>query len=84
MKSKLNLLRRHSGITWQQLADETGISMPTLHRIGYDQVRTIRLEYIDALCTFFRVPIAELFEVEIVALPLTGGWRTKTSDDDTE
>jgi DNA-binding Xre family transcriptional regulator len=62
-------------LTWQEIADGTGIRKPMLFRIAQNQARTIRPEYIDALCTFFGVTTNELITAEPIDLPLNLGIR---------
>jgi DNA-binding Xre family transcriptional regulator len=62
-------------LTWQQIADGTGIRKPTLFRLARSESRTIRPEYIDALCTFFGVTPGELMTADMVKLPLNLGIR---------
>jgi hypothetical protein len=57
-------------VTWQQIADGTGIRRPTLFKIAGNEARVIRPEYIDALCTFFGVTTGELMTAESVKVPL--------------
>lgn len=57
-------------LTWQQIADGTGIRKVMLFKIARNEARVIRPEYIDALCTFFGVTIDELFTADSVDLPL--------------
>lgn len=71
MRVNIDPLRQARGLTWDQLAEQTGIGKPTLHKLAHGKVQSIRLEYLDALCTFFRVPIADLLVAEVVAIPLT-------------
>jgi DNA-binding Xre family transcriptional regulator len=57
-------------LTWQQIADATGIRESTLRSLANNRARTIRPEYVDALCTFLGVTAAELITAERVTLPL--------------
>lgn len=57
-------------ITWQDIADGTGIRKPTLLNIANGRSRTIRPEYIDALCAYFEVPVGDLLSADEIDLPL--------------
>lgn len=57
-------------LTWDQLAEATGIRKSMLFRIARNQARMVRPEYIDALCTFFGVAVDELLTAESIDLPL--------------
>jgi len=57
-------------MTWQDIANGTGIHIPVLLRIAKGQARTIRPEYLDALCSYFEVGAGELMTPDEVELPL--------------
>lgn len=57
-------------LTWQEVADGTGISKLTLLKLANNTARVIRPQYVDALCTFFGVGVDELISTEEVPLPL--------------
>jgi len=70
MRVNIDALRQARGLTWDQLAELTGIGKPTLHKLAHGKAQSIRLEHLDVLCTFFRVPIADLLVAEVVIIPL--------------
>ena len=70
MRVNIDALRLARGLTWDQLAELTGIGKPTLHKLAHGKAQSIRLEHLDVLCTFFRVPIADLLVAEVVIIPL--------------
>ncbi len=76
MHSRLNTLKAgkedQTGqrIAWRTIAQATGISEPTLLQIKDGKAKSIRLEFVDALCTYFDCEISDLFQAERVALPL--------------
>lgn len=57
-------------LTWQDIAESTGIRKPTLLSIANNRARAIRPEYVDALCTFFGVTTGELMSADQIDLPL--------------
>lgn len=75
MKTHLNELkgrnadRKHPS-TWDDIAAATGIRKATLISIGKGNARTLRPEYIDALCTYFGVAVDQLITADSVKLPL--------------
>lgn len=48
----------------------TGIDLRTLENISAGNIKTLRLEYIDALCKFLRCTAGDLLMAEDVDLPL--------------
>ena len=70
MRTSINELREGRGLTWDQLAAETGIGKPTLHNLGHNKAKSVRLEHLDALCSYFRVPVGDLLIADIVSVPL--------------
>lgn len=52
------------------IADATGINRNTLTEISKGRLKTLRPEYIDALCAYFGVSACELVEAEPIALPV--------------
>lgn len=56
--------------TLDQIATGTGINRRVLADISSGNCATIRLDYIDALCTYFGVTAGELIQAEPVTLPL--------------
>lgn len=70
MRTRIDELRRERGMTWDALAEATGIGKPTLSRLAKGTAKTVRLEHLDALCTFFRVPVGDLLIADIVQVPL--------------
>lgn len=71
MKNNINALRKARGMTWEELAAATGISVSSLHRYAYGPAQSINCQYADALCTVFGLPLGRVFEAEIVDLPLS-------------
>lgn len=72
---RLNALRgeladRGRKISLDELAEATGIDKKTLIRLGKGRVKSLRPEYIDALCAYFDVGTGELLEAEPIDLPL--------------
>ena len=58
-------------MTWDALAEATGIGKATLLKMSKGDSRLIRLEHLDALCTFFGLAsFDKLMEPQIIALPL--------------
>lgn len=81
MKTRLNELKgrmadRGRAATWDQIAEATGIRKGTLIALGKGELKQIRPEYIDALCTYYSQMLEEdvhpgvLLVVEPVKLPL--------------
>ena len=75
MRFHLRTLKARAGesgrpVTWQDIAEGTGISRSTLLKMADNQVRAIRPKYVDALCAFFDVEIGELMTAERIVLPL--------------
>ena len=70
VRTHIDDLPQARDLTWDQLAAETGIGKPTLHKLAHGKSKSIRLEHLDALCTYFRVPIGDLLIADIVAVPL--------------
>lgn len=75
MRCMIDQQRKKRGMTWNALADATGIRKASL--LAYDKgtAKSIRPEHIDALCTLFAVPVADLLVAEVVALPLDADVR---------
>jgi len=61
---------RGQPITWRDIASGTGIRMAVLLKIAKGEPRTIRPEYLDALCSYFGVGAGELMTPDEVELPL--------------
>lgn len=57
-------------LTWDDIAEGTGIRKPMLFQIANGKARAIRPQYIDALCSFFRVGVEELMSADTVDLPI--------------
>lgn len=57
-------------VTWEMIAEATGIRRGTLIAMDQGNIRQIRPEYLDALCVYFGVGVEELMAREDVALPL--------------
>lgn len=75
MKNNINALRRSRGLSWQKLADKTGISKPTLHRIANGKIVNVRLIYLDILASVFDVTVSDILEADPVETPYRGGFR---------
>lgn len=58
-------------LTWQDIAQGTGIRRPTLLNLADGKARAIKPDYVDALCTFFGVTAGDLITANEVSLPLT-------------
>lgn len=68
---KLEIFRKTGNkITGAELSESVGISLPTLISLNSGRYKTIKPEYVDALCTYFDCKIEELLEIEPVQLPL--------------
>lgn len=70
MQCKIDTHRRRHNLTWDRLAEATGIRKPTLLAYNKGTAKSFRPEHIDALCTVFAVPVADLLTAEVVALPI--------------
>ncbi len=70
MQCKIDQHRRHRKLTWDKLAEATGIRKASLLAYDNGTAKTLRPEHIDALCTVFAVPVSDLLVAEVVALPL--------------
>lgn len=57
-------------VTLDDIAVGTGINRATLDNISRGIIKEIRIEYIDALCTYFNISPNDLIEIEPVNLPL--------------
>lgn len=67
---KTELRRRGLRLTWADIESGTGIRNTTLFAMDNGTAKTIRPEYLDALCQYFDVGIEELLKPESVDLPL--------------
>ncbi len=81
MRSSLNELRGRLAdlgrpVTWDELAAATGIRKATLIDLSRGQLKLLRPEFIDALCSYFTQQLGEpigagdLLVAETVMLPL--------------
>jgi DNA-binding Xre family transcriptional regulator len=61
---------RGNTLSWDDIAERTGIRRATLIAMANHEAKQVRPEYLDALCAFFRVGVNELMTPEPVALPL--------------
>jgi DNA-binding Xre family transcriptional regulator len=67
---KTRARREGRRLTWEDIEQATGIRQPTLISMNNGTAKQIRPKYLDALCKFFGVGVAELLEPEDVTLPL--------------
>ena len=77
MRCMIDQYRRHRGLTWDKLSEATGIRKATLFAYNRGTSAALRTEHIDALCTLFAVPVANLLIAEVVELPLAQDLRQK-------
>lgn len=71
MRMRLTELMREREVkSFGVLAEQTGIRKATLLALDKGTAATVRLEHIDALCTFFQVKAGDLIMAEPVRLPL--------------
>lgn len=63
--------------SWIELSEKTGIRRATLYAISRGELKQLRPEHIDALCTHFGVSAGELIEAERVKLPIELNLRNK-------
>ena len=53
MRTSIDELRQAHDLTWDELAQATGIGKPTLHKLAHNKSKSVRLEHLDALCSYF-------------------------------
>ena len=61
---------RPEKMTWAALEKQTGIRKATRLALDKGTAKSVRLEHIDALCTYFQVKAGELIMAEPIRLPL--------------
>lgn len=57
-------------LSLRAVSEGTGIDLRTLENISAGNIKTLRLEYVDALCKFLRCTTGDLLTVEDIDLPL--------------
>lgn len=69
--------------TWKELSEKTGVRRATLYAISRGELKQLRPEHIDALCTYYGVSAGEMIEAERVQLPIELNLRQSPGEDAT-